>query len=806
LSRSAWLRGAVSWGWIVLLLAGTQAAQALGLGASELRSSLGQPLNLRIALTAAASEDVGCVTVKGRGDLNPPVGLHFEVLSDARGQYIAVTSAKSVDDPAIALVVAAGCTSPVSREYVLFLDPAALAPAAASAPVTPVLPVTAAPTGASAPAATSAPSRGAPRESAGNALARGRTAAASDEAPSVPAAPLPKPPSKTSPKLSSNAGPKRSTPPAPGPSRASKGSPTPAAPAAQAAGQPPASPAADAGAGRGDRLHLSRALDSPDLRISSELSPSEGAPPDAERLAELRAEQVRLMALLNGQSPDSTPGPREEALQKHVDELGGDIAKLRTQVKEAQDRSQLLEASRGLSWLPWLLGACAFLGLGLAAWFGWRYRTVQESTATHPWWEQSQLAAAGRGARRGGGAIPFGDSRPDDEEDTLNGFTSPKPAAGPGRPPKARPQQIAGAAPGTGGTRAPAAPPAPARSSSSPPSSSPARSAPPASPPAAPARPAAPSPVAAPAAMKPPIPAAPRVPLDRPASGPKALPFGAVSSIVGSLDERVDSTELTRSAIDFNLDLPEIITSPLVPAAQGASKAASAEGPRPPAVPSGAGISPQAAEAFNLQPLDFELPSKKPPTPTASEAPAPTLGPDTILRLDENVPSAEAPAATAPTGEHASLQFRLLQFATVVEQASELQANNEPTKAIAVLRQYVLRDENIPTLMWLMLFELYKVVNKRPVYEALAEHFTRRYKRPMIRWEETLDQKTAQLGLASVPDIERQLKARWGTQAGLELLRGLTCDRDRADAITFNAVLQRDLLAQAKIFPIEDTN
>ena len=50
----------------------------------------------------------------------------------------------------------------------------------------------------------------------------------------------------------------------------------------------------------------------------------------------------------------------------------------------------------------------------------------------------------------------------------------------------------------------------------------------------------------------------------------------------------------------------------------------------------------------------------------------------------------------------------------------------------------MLRDEDIPTILWLRLFALYKVVEKKPVYEALAEHFARRYGRPMVGWFETL--------------------------------------------------------------------
>jgi hypothetical protein len=37
------------------------------------------------------------------------------------------------------------------------------------------------------------------------------------------------------------------------------------------------------------------------------------------------------------------------------------------------------------------------------------------------------------------------------------------------------------------------------------------------------------------------------------------------------------------------------------------------------------------------------------------------------------------------------------------------------------------------------------------------------------------------------------------------MLRALTCGRDQPNEIIFNAVLQRDLLQMAKVFPLSDT-
>ncbi len=138
-------------------------------------------------------------------------------------------------------------------------------------------------------------------------------------------------------------------------------------------------------------------------------------------------------------------------------------------------------------------------------------------------------------------------------------------------------------------------------------------------------------------------------------------------------------------------------------------------------------------------------------------------------------------------------------FADVMNQVDEA-ALSDPLRAIAQLRQYVLRDETIPTLLWLRLFELYRAVDKKPVYEALGEHFARRYGRPMVGWDETLAERTPQTPLSALRDLDNEIEASWGTEDGLARLQSLLCDRNQPDAIVFNAVLQRDLLDAAKIF------
>jgi len=263
------------------------------------------------------------------------------------------------------------------------------------------------------------------------------------------------------------------------------------------------------------------------------------------------------------------------------------------------------------------------------------------------------------------------------------------------------------------------------------------------------------------------------------------IPFGLVS-VTGSMEEQV-SAEAIPLKLDLELDLPALA----IPATQpgGAKPAAGA---------------PLQAELMPA--LDLELPMH----PAAGATPAPDsetatrIEPDLGQRHDDVLATVPMAVVLSDPAEPATVQFRLIQFAAVLEQIDEMEKSQEPAKAIALLRQYVLRDESIPTLFWLLLFRFYKEINKKPVYEALGEHFARRYRRPMASWEEKLESRAPQLGLRDLPDIDARVRAHWGKREGIEIIRVLVCERDQADAVVFNEPLQRDLLQLAKIFPLDE--
>lgn len=125
----------------VMLLAATGAAHALGLGAPEVASYIGQPFQMRVPVLGddAADLTAECVQVLAeRGDLSVPgvAGVRTRVARGATRTVILVTSDRPVNEPAARVVLRAGCgESPVEREFVVLLDPPVLGAPLAAAPV-----------------------------------------------------------------------------------------------------------------------------------------------------------------------------------------------------------------------------------------------------------------------------------------------------------------------------------------------------------------------------------------------------------------------------------------------------------------------------------------------------------------------------------------------------------------------------------------------------------------------------------------------------------------------------------------------
>jgi hypothetical protein len=744
LNAAARLRLAIS-GALPFMFFTTQ-AMALGLGPAQVHSSLGEPLHVVIPVSAGSADEAGCVTVAGGNELPAPIRPRVEVQSLPSGSIVIdLTTPLPSNEPALAFTVSAGCQSAVSRTYTLFLDPPQAAPQLPSVGGVVSTPLV------STPIATSSSRHRRRASSAASATGTNSSAAPADQGSLPPLAAPRRPPA------SEVVAPRREH--------------------AAASIVPPVPHPASSTPSSADRFHLSNDIGT-DLRLADSLGTPDAQPIDAQQLEQLKSERIRLAAILAGQDPNvasatpPAPSAHEVELQNRVNGMSTQIATLQKQLTLQSEQNKELAAARSPGYLTWVFGVVALLALAVASWFGFRYRRAQGENLDQPWWEQSQLANV---TERGGGETPFA-VRPDGvaapaaivepevldlDHDTFIQTTkmsaSARPVVVDSMPLHDQEPSTVARGPVTVPMVTPPAPVAPLSSASPSPSSSS----------------GATSPTAA--SLISPL---------APGAAPTSQ-YGDTKTSHGTLDERIDSG--SPKPLDFNLDLPPVTTNlgrdDRGVASQGSLQNAPAERPT------------------ELAPLDFELPRG------SAEADAPSMGPDTILRLDEQATAAGAVqlANSETEAEHASVQFRLIQFASVVEQAEELERTNEPTKAIATLRQYVLRDETIPTLMWLMLFALYKQVNKRPVYDALGEHFSRRYKRPMARWDESLQSIAPQTPLASLPELDAALKAKWGTQAGIEMLRLLTCGRDQPNEVIFNAALQRDLLQMAKVFPLNDS-
>jgi hypothetical protein len=737
-----------------------------------MRSALGEPLRMRIAVSAASMEEVGCVVVKPHGDDLPvPPSIRSQVLTTDRGLFIELTTLQPINDPALELVVTAGCAGAISREYVLLLDPPPLVPAVAEAETT-TGGVSALETKPAVPPASSRP----------RPVASARAAA-----PNTPASAPPSSRSQSTPPANSAAAPARS---------ASR--PTQSAAAAVNAKPNPntAAQANPAGAaGRGDALRVT----APEPRAAA--TPAKSNEPVAplastSNLPGTGNAGAGAAAAGASASPASDAAAREQALEKQLQLLSTQVEALREQMRTVSERNRELESKAPKSIYTWLMGALALLALLIAAWFAWSYRVLQRKSAARPWFEQTQMGTISPETRSG----PLRESI--SREETLDEpeFTgtdgieatemlASDPFGGAAalvRPPVSPPMSPSAPASSPASSPRPA-PPAPSRFPTSAEAEALAR-----------ARSLAQSAASAAAPVAPPAPPAPPIAPLLAQAPEESHPDEAIESLLG-----ISTVALQRSN----------------PGSQDANRE-TAPAPKPEAgkkdqrpLEAILDIDLSKTEAVSdlrdsvvdaMNPLDFELPALN-LTKTEDKGPKEIAAASPRMIDLRNSSGLDLTPTDSTPAEHASVQFRLTQFASVVDRAKEMQRSGDPTKAIALLREYVLRDDLSPTMIWLMLFDLYRMADKKPVYDALAENFERRYKRPMVPWKEPLTRKTPQSPLALNQELDLRINSLWGTHEGIDLLRDLTCGVDQPDRIVFNAELQRDLLQLAKVFPIDDT-
>jgi pilus assembly protein FimV len=105
------------------------AAHALGFGRVVNNTVLGQPLDMSVAVSVHATQDppLGCIQADVlAGDIQLPPGaisVRLEGDGSTDAQQIRIVSSVRIDEPVVTVVVNVGCSSRVSRSFILFVDP-----------------------------------------------------------------------------------------------------------------------------------------------------------------------------------------------------------------------------------------------------------------------------------------------------------------------------------------------------------------------------------------------------------------------------------------------------------------------------------------------------------------------------------------------------------------------------------------------------------------------------------------------------------------------------------------------------------
>jgi pilus assembly protein FimV len=182
----------------VLLVAAAVDASAMGFGRVLNRTTLGEPLNMAVALRLEPGETLedNCVTAQvSSGDVRiNPGDVRVRVTGGGDERILRISTRPAIDEPVVTVTVAVGCPPQLTRQFVALADPPGFQPAqtAAAAPAPPAA--------AAEPPARPVPSADAPPAAAPRtrpaAPARADTAATPPRrvatAPAAPARPRPR--------------------------------------------------------------------------------------------------------------------------------------------------------------------------------------------------------------------------------------------------------------------------------------------------------------------------------------------------------------------------------------------------------------------------------------------------------------------------------------------------------------------------------------------------------------------------------------------------------------------------------------
>lgn len=142
---------------LLLGLCHAGAAAALGLGELNVRSSLGQPLHVTVALLDVGADlPADCFKLEaGTGAIAPPPRAELSLQRSGDQAVLHIRTRQSIHDPIAQFVLVADCETRLQREYVMLLDPpdpARLAQTSAATPASAPLQASAPPAPRAAPA------------------------------------------------------------------------------------------------------------------------------------------------------------------------------------------------------------------------------------------------------------------------------------------------------------------------------------------------------------------------------------------------------------------------------------------------------------------------------------------------------------------------------------------------------------------------------------------------------------------------------------------------------------------------------
>ncbi len=344
----------------VFLALSSQPLMAVGFGRLVNATSLGQSLDVSVALSAdiaeqITSECIGAEVVVGDSVLpRPAVQVRLEPPADNGMRLLRVTTTQRIHEPVVNLTVSVACPSRVSRQFVVFVDPplTAYEPAVAMA----VEPAAALPGSASA-ALDSLP-RMASRGSDDSAARSGALA------------PPPEPPVTRPARRTATSSAAKATSTRAALKRASRAAARKARRGSSLDARARATPRLQLERGAGSLVAASIAASAAAAAELSALMPTQAASSpavltEAERTAELQAVAI---ASLQQQI---------EKLKIESDVSSKSIAQLQTQLKAA-------ETSRSSGWLGYALGA---VGAALLLWIGLLIgRRASASRPGASWW------------------------------------------------------------------------------------------------------------------------------------------------------------------------------------------------------------------------------------------------------------------------------------------------------------------------------------------------------------------------------------------------------------------------------------